>query len=174
MKRFTWGCHFWLGLCLAPAGAWVTSLLMSMDGAPSPARWPAEPNPVGAHHPPNLHWRRVVDCCFDINYARMDVESDRNKAFIPSCPNLARQPPRARRSNSRSSGSPALQSPTPWTASGSLEPPLRWHWPTSSLCFEWNACRFSNGAVSCVDADRLGLTGALVSVSPLNPRAALD
>ena len=25
MKRFTWGCHFWLGLCLglAPAGAWV-------------------------------------------------------------------------------------------------------------------------------------------------------
>ena len=25
MKRFTWLCHFWLGLCLglAPAGAWV-------------------------------------------------------------------------------------------------------------------------------------------------------
>jgi 4-hydroxybenzoate polyprenyltransferase len=78
MKRFTWLCHFWLGLCLglAPAGAWVAV--------------------AGDTH----GWTAVTDAslwaptifaislgvalwiaAFDINYARMDVESDREQGI---------------------------------------------------------------------------------------------
>lgn len=80
MKRFTWGCHFWLGLCLglAPAGAWV-AIAADIHG------WGAITGmlPGGTE----FLWAPTIlpisigvalwIAAFDINYARMDVESDR-------------------------------------------------------------------------------------------------
>ena len=76
-KRYTWGCHLWLGLCLglAPAGAW---LALSADVH----RWGAI---LDSHWYPTIFfislgvalWITV----FDINYARMDVESDRKQGI---------------------------------------------------------------------------------------------
>ncbi len=84
MKRFTWGCHFWLGLCLglAPAGAWV-AVAADVHG------WGAIKGalPGGAE----FLWAPTVllisvgvalwIAAFDINYARMDVESDREQGI---------------------------------------------------------------------------------------------
>ena len=77
VKRYSWLCHLWLGICLglAPAGAWLA---------------------VAA----DVHsWRAITDylwspeilfislgvmfwiTAFDINYARMDVESDRENGI---------------------------------------------------------------------------------------------
>ena len=73
MKRFTWLCHFWLGLCLglAPAGAWVA---MAADvrgwAAITDALWAPTILPISLGV---AFWITA----FDINYARMDVESDR-------------------------------------------------------------------------------------------------
>ena len=76
-KRYTWGCHLWLGLCLglAPAGAW---LALSADVH----QWGAILD---------LHWYPTIFfislgvalwiTAFDINYARMDVESDRKQGI---------------------------------------------------------------------------------------------
>lgn len=76
-KRYTWGCHLWLGLCLglAPAGAW---LALSADVH----QWDAILD---------YHWYPTVFfislgvalwiAAFDINYARMDVESDREQGI---------------------------------------------------------------------------------------------
>ena len=73
MKRISWLCHFWLGLCLglAPAGAWV-AVAADVHG------WAAITD---------LHWYPGIFLislgvtfwitAFDLNYARMDVENDR-------------------------------------------------------------------------------------------------
>jgi 4-hydroxybenzoate polyprenyltransferase len=73
MKRITWLCHFWLGLCLglAPAGAWV-AVAADVHG------WAAITD---------LHWYPEIFfislgvmfwiAAFDLNYARMDVDNDR-------------------------------------------------------------------------------------------------
>jgi 4-hydroxybenzoate polyprenyltransferase len=84
MKRFTWGCHFWLGLCLglAPAGAWV-AIAADVHG------WGAITGmfPTGTE----FLWAPTIlpisigvalwIAAFDINYARMDVESDREQGI---------------------------------------------------------------------------------------------
>ncbi len=76
-KRHTWLCHFWLGLCLAlaPAGAWI-AVAADVHG------WAAITD---------LYWYPVIFfislgvtfwiAAFDINYARMDVESDRESGI---------------------------------------------------------------------------------------------
>lgn len=78
MKRFSWLCHFWLGLCLglAPAGAWF-AIAADTHG------WAAITD--------TSLWAPTVFAislgvalwiaAFDINYARMDVESDREQGI---------------------------------------------------------------------------------------------
>ena len=74
-KRYTWGCHLWLGLCLglAPAGAW---LALSADVH----QWDAI---LDSHWYPTIFFISLGVAlwitAFDINYARMDVESDRKQ-----------------------------------------------------------------------------------------------
>jgi 4-hydroxybenzoate polyprenyltransferase len=71
MKRFTWACHWWLGLCLglAPAGAWV-----GITGEVSSLSWW-----------PGLFFISLGVAfwiaTFDINYALMDIESDRESGI---------------------------------------------------------------------------------------------
>ena len=71
-KRITWACHLWLGLCLglAPAGAWLGitgsegwSVITEFDWYPT-IFWIC----LGV-----AFWIAA----FDLNYARMDIESDR-------------------------------------------------------------------------------------------------
>ena len=79
-KRFTWFCHLWLGLCLglAPAGAWLAiagdfhgwEALTGVDEFGSGLLW----------YPTILYLCLGVAIwitAFDINYARMDIISDR-------------------------------------------------------------------------------------------------
>ena len=72
-KRYTWGCHLWLGLCLglAPAGAWLALTADVHD-------WGAI---LDSHWYPTIFFISLGVAlwitAFDINYARMDVESDR-------------------------------------------------------------------------------------------------
>ena len=76
-KRYTWGCHLWLGLCLglAPAGAW---LALSADVHD----WGAI---LDSHWYPTIFFISLGVAlwitAFDINYARMDVESDRKQGI---------------------------------------------------------------------------------------------
>jgi len=84
MKRYTWLCHFWLGLCLglAPAGAWVAIAAdvhgwnavtgMFTDGTEYLWAPTILPISIGV-----MLWITA----FDINYARMDVESDREQGI---------------------------------------------------------------------------------------------
>ena len=84
MKRFTWGCHFWLGLCLglAPAGAWV-AIAADVHG------WGAITGVLSTHT--EYLWAPTIlpisigvalwIAAFDINYARMDVESDKEQGI---------------------------------------------------------------------------------------------
>jgi 4-hydroxybenzoate polyprenyltransferase len=84
MKRFTWGCHFWLGLCLglAPAGAWV-AIAADVHG------WGAITGLLSGRT--EFLWAPTVlpisigvalwIAAFDINYARMDMESDREQGI---------------------------------------------------------------------------------------------
>jgi 4-hydroxybenzoate polyprenyltransferase len=84
MKRFTWGCHFWLGLCLglAPAGAWV-AIAADVHG------WGAITGMLSGRT--EFLWAPTIlpisigvalwIAAFDINYARMDVESDRKQGI---------------------------------------------------------------------------------------------
>ena len=84
MKRFTWGCHFWLGLCLglAPAGAWV-AIAADVHG------WGAITGLLPGRT--ELLWVPTIlpisigvalwIAAFDINYARMDVESDQEQGI---------------------------------------------------------------------------------------------
>ena len=79
-KRYTWLCHLWLGLCLglAPAGAWV-AIAADVHG------WAAITGLDEGGG--NFLWFPTIFfislgvalwiTAFDINYARMDVESDR-------------------------------------------------------------------------------------------------
>ena len=79
LKRFTWLCHFWLGLCLglAPAGAWVGIVGNDLG-------WEAIFD--------SSYWFPEVLACsvavllwitsFDLGYARMDVESDKENGII--------------------------------------------------------------------------------------------
>ena len=77
MKRFTWLCHFWLGLCLglAPAGAWL-----GIQG--SVLGWAAI---TELHWYPTIFWICLGVmfwiAAFDLNYALMDVESDREQGI---------------------------------------------------------------------------------------------
>lgn len=84
MKRYTWLCHIWLGLCLglAPAGAWV-AVAADVHG------WAAI---TGMHDGfSELMWYPTIFfislgvmfwiAAFDINYARMDVESDKENGI---------------------------------------------------------------------------------------------
>ena len=84
MKRCTWGCHFWLGLCLglAPAGAWV-AIAADVHG------WGAITGLLSGRT--EFLWAPTIlpisigvalwIAAFDINYARMDVESDREQGI---------------------------------------------------------------------------------------------
>lgn len=83
-KRYTWLCHFWLGLCLglAPAAAWV-AVSADVYG------WASI---TGMHEGfTEFYWYPEIFyislgvaiwiASFDINYARMDVESDRQNGI---------------------------------------------------------------------------------------------
>ena len=78
MKRFTWACHFWLGLCLglAPAGAWVavTADLHGWAVITDSSLWAPTILPISLGV-------ALWIAAFDINYARMDVESDREQGI---------------------------------------------------------------------------------------------
>ena len=80
LKRYTWLCHFWLGLCLglAPAGAWV-AVAGGIHG------WAAITGEF-SNHSEWLWAPTIFPIClgvafwitaFDINYARMDADHDR-------------------------------------------------------------------------------------------------
>ena len=80
LKRYTWLCHFWLGLCLglAPAGAWV-AVAGDIHGWASitgdfqnQSQWLWAPTIF-----PICLGVAFWISAFDINYARMDAEHDR-------------------------------------------------------------------------------------------------
>ncbi|MDA0715851.1 MAG: putative 4-hydroxybenzoate polyprenyltransferase [archaeon] len=85
MKRFTWLCHLWLGLCLglAPAGAWV-AIAADIHG------WASITGDLASGQ--EFLWLPTIlplsagvalwITTFDINYARMDVESDRDQGVF--------------------------------------------------------------------------------------------
>jgi len=81
-KRYTWLCHLWLGLCLglAPAGAWV-AVAADVHG------WAAITGLEGGEFLwfPTIFFISLGVAlwitAFDINYARMDVESDRENGI---------------------------------------------------------------------------------------------
>ena len=84
LKRFTWGCHFWLGLCLglAPAGAWVAiagdvhgwGAITGMLPGRTEFLWAPTILPIAIGV-------ALWIAAFDINYARMDVESDKEQGI---------------------------------------------------------------------------------------------
>ena len=78
MKRFTWLCHFWLGLCLglAPAGAWAAIAADTHGWAAitDASLWAPTMFAISLGV---AFWITA----FDINYARMDVESDREQGI---------------------------------------------------------------------------------------------
>ena len=77
VKRYSWLCHLWLGICLglAPVGAW---LAVAADihgwGAITDYLWSPEILFISLGV---MFWITA----FDINYARMDVESDRENGI---------------------------------------------------------------------------------------------
>ncbi|MDP6869912.1 MAG: 4-hydroxybenzoate octaprenyltransferase [Candidatus Poseidoniaceae archaeon] len=83
-KRYTWLCHLWLGLCLglAPAGAWL-AIAGDVHG------WVAITGLFDAYT--DIMWYPTIFfislgvalwiTVFDINYARMDIESDRKNGI---------------------------------------------------------------------------------------------
>jgi 4-hydroxybenzoate polyprenyltransferase len=76
-KRVTWACHLWLGLCLglAPAGAWL-GIVGSDLGWAAITEW---------YWYPTIFWVCLGVmfwiAAFDLNYALMDVESDREQGI---------------------------------------------------------------------------------------------
>ncbi len=76
-KRITWACHLWLGLCLglAPAGAWL-----GIQGGE--LGWDAI---TEFHWYPTVFWICLGVmfwiAAFDLNYALMDVDSDRENGI---------------------------------------------------------------------------------------------
>ena len=83
-KRFSWICHFWIGLCLAlaPAGAWV-AVASDTHG------WAAITGSMGGGRDylwfPELFFISLGVAfwitAFDLNYALMDVEVDRDQGI---------------------------------------------------------------------------------------------
>ena len=83
-KRYTWLCHFWLGLCLglAPAAAWVAvsadvygwASITGMNEGFTEFYWYPEIFYISLGV-------AIWIAYFDINYARMDVESDRQNGI---------------------------------------------------------------------------------------------
>ena len=83
-KRYTWLCHFWLGLCLglAPAAAWVAvsadvygwASITGMNEGFTEFYWYPEIFYISLGV-------AIWIASFDINYARMDVESDRQNGI---------------------------------------------------------------------------------------------
>ncbi len=77
MKRVTWTCHLWLGLCLglAPAGAWL-----GVQG--SVLGWTAI---TGFNWYPTVFWICLGVmfwiAAFDLNYALMDLQNDRENGI---------------------------------------------------------------------------------------------
>ena len=77
MKRVTWTCHLWLGLCLglAPAGAWL-GIVGSDLGWAAITEW---------HWYPTIFWICLGVmfwiAAFDLNYALMDIDSDREQGI---------------------------------------------------------------------------------------------
>ena len=84
LKRYTWLCHFWLGLCLglAPAGAWVAiaadvhgwTAITGMFTSQTEFLWAPTILPISLGV---LLWIAA----FDINYARMDIENDKKNGI---------------------------------------------------------------------------------------------
>ncbi len=84
LKRYTWLCHFWLGLCLglAPAGAWVAiaadvhgwNAITGMFASQTEFLWAPTILPISIGV---LLWIAA----FDINYARMDIENDKKNGI---------------------------------------------------------------------------------------------
>ena len=78
MKRWTWACHLWLGICLglAPAGAWLGIVGGDLG-------WAAITN---FHWYPTILWISLGVmfwiAAFDLNYALMDIESDREQGIL--------------------------------------------------------------------------------------------
>ncbi len=76
-KRVTWTCHLWLGLCLAlaPAGAWLGIVGGDLG-------WDAI---TELHWYPTIFWICLGVmfwiAAFDMNYALMDIESDRQQGI---------------------------------------------------------------------------------------------
>jgi 4-hydroxybenzoate polyprenyltransferase len=77
MKRATWTCHLWLGICLglAPAGAWLGVVGGDLG-------WAAI---TDLHWYPTIFWISLGVmfwiAAFDLNYALMDMESDREQGI---------------------------------------------------------------------------------------------
>lgn len=78
MKRWTWACHLWLGICLglAPAGAWLGIVGGDLG-------WAAI---TDFHWYPTILWISLGVmfwiAAFDLNYALMDIESDREQGIL--------------------------------------------------------------------------------------------
>jgi 4-hydroxybenzoate polyprenyltransferase len=76
-KRITWACHLWLGFCLglAPAGAWLGIVGGDLG-------WAAI---TEYHWYPTIFWICLGVmfwiAAFDLNYALMDVDSDRQQGI---------------------------------------------------------------------------------------------
>lgn len=76
-KRITWACHLWLGFCLglAPAGAWLGIVGGDLGwGAITEYHWY-----------PTIFWICLGVmfwiAAFDLNYALMDIDSDRQQGI---------------------------------------------------------------------------------------------
>ncbi len=71
LKRFTWFCHWWLGICLAlaPAGAWV-----GITGEISSLSWWPELFIISLGV-------MIWIASFDIGYALMDINSDKENGI---------------------------------------------------------------------------------------------
>ncbi len=78
MKRWTWACHLWLGICLglAPAGAWLGIVGGDLG-------WVAI---TDFHWYPTILWISLGVmfwiAAFDLNYALMDIGSDREQGIL--------------------------------------------------------------------------------------------
>ena len=131
LKRYTWLCHFWLGLCLglAPAGAWVAiaadvhgwNAITGMFASQTEFLWAPTILPISLGV---LLWIAA----FDINYARMDIENDK-KNGIHSFPSKFDDNATTRTTVQLTLlWLLALQSQIPWTAFGFLQRRALWLW----------------------------------------------
>ena len=147
MKRFTWLCHLWLGFCLAlaPAGAWVAIAADVHGWAAITGMLPTRTEFLWAPTilPVSLGVALWI-AAFDINYARMDMESDQEHG-IHSFPS---------RFGDKATTRTTVQLTLLWFACFAIADPMSgpwfllvmrhpWHSPTSSSCFEGSASQTS-------------------------------